>query len=83
MLLLYQVFKDCFTGRDNKTYDFMHFIVVFGFIAFVGFELWEVWHSKSFNEEEYARALMWIYSGGGGGLLMKNWTEKTPTNNDG
>lgn len=78
MGLLYKVFKDCFTGKDNESYDFIRFLIVLGFIAFIGFEVHEVWVTRVFNEEEYARALMWIYSGGSGGVLLKHWTEPDP-----
>lgn len=51
---LRRVLKDILTGRDNNTYDLARVIYVYTLHIFCVGECFEIWHSKVFNELDFA-----------------------------
>jgi hypothetical protein len=67
------------TGKDNATYDITRFLLLLGFISFVGLAAWDVLiGGHAFDPSGYSLGLTGILFGGSGGIALKARTEPEP-----
>jgi len=73
--MIKKIFLDCFTGKDNRTFDIGRFLWVSAFIAYLVYSGLEIVYGHDFNPKEFAEGISWILGVGSGALLLKKDTE--------
>jgi hypothetical protein len=69
---------DCFTGKDNKTFDVLRILLFMSCVVFCFLSIFDTFKGHSFNPMEFGTGLGLVLAGGGGGLGLKSRTEPSP-----
>ena len=75
MNLINKIIKDCFTGRDNKTYDIGRILLFIACNVYFLLSIMETFRGHDFNPVEFGTGFGLLFAGGAGGLLLKHKTE--------
>ena len=73
--LINKLLKDCFTGRDNCTYDVGRILWALSVIAYIVFSGMDVYLTTTFEYEQFGVGLATILGAGGLSLYFKKETE--------
>lgn len=83
-MAILQIMKDCFTGKDNETYDparvFGYGVVVLGAIEYLALSAYQVLHTGVFNVTDYTVGLTGVagaMAAAAAGVLIKHKAEPT------
>ena len=73
---------DCFTGKDNRTFDWGRILWAMGGVAFIVYAGWEVFKTNHFAAQDFGIGFGGILGGGGAGLALKAKIEPEPGDNN-
>ncbi len=73
--MIKKILNDCFTGKDNRTFDWARILWALGGFAFVLYAGWETFKTSHFAAQDYGIGFGGIMGGGGASLAFKARTE--------
>lgn len=75
--MLRKIITDCFTERDNQTFDPVRILGTFGYFSFIGMGFYElIHHCRDFQLLELSGGIAMILGIFAGGVVVKSKTEK-------
>lgn len=67
--------RDCFTGRDSKTWDIGRILWALSVIVYLSLAIWDVAATHTFEYQEFGIGIGAVLAGGGLGINLKKSTE--------
>lgn len=70
-----KILFDCFTGRDNETFDIGRILWALSVIIFLALAVWDVPMTHDFNPLDFGGGLGAVLAAGGAAIGLKSKTE--------
>jgi len=70
-----KIIRDCFTGKDNETYDIVRIVYFISCSVYFLLSILETFHGHDFKPVEFGTGLGLITTAAGGALALKHRTE--------
>ena len=76
----HKLFKDCFTGKDNSTYDIARILWSIGVMVYIALAIVDVYLRQKFQYSEFGTGFGIVLGAGGFSVWLKRNTEPSPKN---